>query len=200
MPAHRHRPGAPHRRGANLALLVACVCATAGCAGGVSSRSPPEIANRVDAPGQASPREFCVRTGAEPDIPVDAAYTVIGQAPRTGALYAGRLATRFDTDHYVLTRTTGEATVAGEAWAVECGPDRVPLLQVRYATTPVETRFLCTLGVNYDNYSLASCGPMSNGNHDDTGLEAWFPEAAGGEPGAARGRDRTAMASHVAAP
>jgi hypothetical protein len=181
MPARLHRPAVALRRRADLALLVACVCATAGCAGGASSRPPPEDANRAVATGHASPREFCERTGAEPDIPVDAAYTVIGQAPRTGALYAGRLTTRFAGDHYVLARATGDATVAGEAWAVECGPDRVPLLQVRYATVPVETQFTCKLDVDYDNYSVASCGPMGNGPHDATGLEAWFPEPAADE-------------------
>jgi len=125
--------------------------------------------------------EICPRTYREQTYaPVDESYTVIGKAPRSGKLYSGTLSVRFSHGRYMLIRKTSGVTVTGEAWDVSCGPDKVPLLQVRYETKPVATRFLCKLSVNYDNFSLANCGPASNTGQRITGLEAWFPAPGSG--------------------
>lgn len=126
------------------------------------------------------PQAFCARTSREHlPAPVDVLYTVIGKEPRSGRLYAGSLSSRFLQGRYVLVREADGAAVPGEAWAVLCGPDKVPLLEVRYETKPVATHFYCTMSVNYDNYSLASCGPTSNASQSAVGLEAWYPAPAG---------------------
>jgi len=121
-------------------------------------------------------QEFCTRTSREHEpAPVDESYTIIGKAPRSGKLYSGTLSLLFSQGRYVLIRKAGGATVPGEAWAVTCGPDKVPLLKVRYETRPVATQFFCKISVNYDNYSLANCGPNSNSDQSLIGLEAWYP-------------------------
>lgn len=136
-------------------------------------------AQRPPAP-PPQPQAFCTKTSREHwPAPVDQSYTVIGKEPRSGKLYAGALSARFSQGRYVLVRQTDGAAVQGEAWAVQCGPDKVPLLEVRYQTKPVATHFYCTMSVNYDNYSLASCGPTSNVSQLAVGLEAWYPAPAG---------------------
>jgi hypothetical protein len=121
------------------------------------------------------PSEICPRTHQKlQGGPVDDSYIVIGKTPRTSVLYSGTLTVEYSQGRYLLTRKTSSSTVHGEAWAVLCGPDKVPLLQASYDTKPL-TKFLCKIGVNYDNYSLANCGPASNFGQSVTGLEAWFP-------------------------
>jgi hypothetical protein len=121
------------------------------------------------------PSEICPRTHQKLQWgPVDDSYIVLGMAPHTGALYSGTLTVKYSQGRYVLTRKASGSTVQGEAWVVLCGPDKAPLLQVSYDTRPL-TKFLCKISVNYDNYSLANCGPASNSGQSVTGLEAWFP-------------------------
>lgn len=127
-------------------------------------------------PAPLQVQQFCARTNSRyAPSPIDESYRVMGMAPKSGALYSGTLSVTFSKGRYVLVRKAGGTSVTGEAWAVSCGPDRVPLLQVRYDTKPVATRFFCNFSVNYDNYSLANCGPTSNTGQAVTGLEAWFP-------------------------
>jgi hypothetical protein len=121
-------------------------------------------------------QQFCISTNAKfESAPVDEDYRVIGVAPKTGVVYSGTLSVKFSRGRYVLVRKAAGATITGEARAVLCGADKVPLLQVRYDTKPTATKFFYTLSVNYDNYSVASCGPNSNRSQTAVGLEAWFP-------------------------
>ncbi len=134
------------------------------------------LAQTTTLPPPPPPPEICSRTYLKhAGGPVDESYTVIGKAPKSGKLYSGTLSVRFSQGRYVLTRKTPGSTVRGEAWDVRCGPDKVSLLQVRYKTKPFATSFLCTITVNYDNYSLASCESALNAGQTVTGLEAWFP-------------------------
>lgn len=129
---------------------------------------PPPLPREPDA--------FCARTTITlSPIAADDAFMVLGKMPRSGDLYAGTLSVHRQGDRYVLARTVGGSTVRGEAFPVLCGPDKVRLLQVHYATAPVPTRFFCTVTTNYDNDVLANCGPGSKLGQADTGLEAWFP-------------------------
>ncbi len=136
------------------------------------------VQSAAQQPPSPPPRdhEFCVKTYSEHSpAPVDDSYIVIGTAPRSGKLYSGTLSSRFSQGRYVLIRKASGVKVTGEAWPVRCGPDKVPLLKVRYETKPAATQFFCKITVNYDNYSLANCGPNSNADQSVTGLEAWFP-------------------------
>ncbi len=114
----------------------------------------------------------------KPRLVIDRDYVVVGQSPGSGKVYSGKLqVTRYGTD-YQLVRTIDNVSVTGRGTPVACGPDKVQLLEVRYPTTPA-TEFQCIMTVNYDNYSVASCGPASNSGRRTTGLEAWYPQ---GEP------------------
>ncbi|WP_295845006.1 hypothetical protein [uncultured Xanthomonas sp.] len=121
-------------------------------------------------------RGFC--TPIQPELAkfqVDEDYHVIGQQRRTGKLYSGTLRVQRVGSHYQLVRVVGGNSVRGVATPVACGPDEVHLLQIRYANEPA---FNCKMSVNYDNYSVASCGPGGRDGWAVTGLEAWYPNGA----------------------
>lgn len=118
-------------------------------------------------------QSICTKTlGEYGPLSLDRSYTVIGKMPESGALYSGVLSLRFSRGRYALVRNVDGDAVPGEAWAVLCGPDKVPLLQVRYDTRPIATQFCCTISVNYDNDTLGNCGPASNVHQSAVGLEA----------------------------
>ena len=121
-------------------------------------------------------REFCVPVRPElATFPVDEDYHVIGEQPHTGQLYSGTLKVKREGNHYQLVRVVAGKAVRGVGTPVACGPDGVHLLQVKYANRPP---FDCKMTVNYDNYSVASCGPGSLNGRGTTGLEAWYPNGA----------------------
>jgi len=130
-------------------------------------------------PPPPQPQTICTKTFDEyRPLSLDHAYTVIGKMPGSEALYSGLLSLRFSQGRYVMTRSVDGKAVPGEAWAVLCGPDKVPLLQVRYETRPIATQFYCTISVNYDNDTLGNCGPASKAHQSIVGLEAWYPTSA----------------------
>jgi hypothetical protein len=123
-------------------------------------------------------QQFCVPSSPErAALIVDEDYVVIGQEPRTGRLYSGSLSVKRVGDNYRLVRKTARGSAHGSARPVLCGPDEVQLLEVRYETSPAQV-FRCKLSFNYDNYSVASCGPDSRDGRRRVGLEAWYPHGA----------------------
>lgn len=119
---------------------------------------------------------FCVPAAAVLGPIADGdVYQIIGRSVPTGSLYTGTLAVQIEDGRYVLTRSVGGTEVAGKAVPVLCGPDKVRLWEVSYATTPVTTRFLCRVTTDYDNEVLGNCGPDAGADPSHASLEAWFP-------------------------
>ncbi|MGY3265520.1 hypothetical protein ACVWZN_001593 [Lysobacter sp. HA35] len=135
-----------------------------------------QVATAVVPPPPLPIRAFCVPVRPElATFPVDEDYYVIGERRRTGQVYSGRLKVKRVGNRYQLLRVVGGKTARGVATPVACGPDEVHLLQVKYSNAPA---FNCKMTVNYDNYSVASCGPGSRDGRGATGLEAWYPNGA----------------------
>jgi hypothetical protein len=118
-------------------------------------------------------QSFCVReepfNRSRPSL--NGTYLVLGKAAHSGATYSGSLTITRGKNSYRLSRQIGNSTSVGKATWERCGPDKVPLLRVTYTH---QADLYCSVGLDYDNMTRATCGPTAVSFWRETGLEAWF--------------------------
>lgn len=118
--------------------------------------------------------DFCKKLPINPGFPsgLGGQYEVIGRDPNTGSAYTGKLSVSYGKSSYALTRTVQGKTINGEAWAEQCGMDKILGFHARYYTKPV-TEIGCRLGNDADNYNRLTCRTRQGGKNWP-GLESWF--------------------------
>lgn len=117
------------------------------------------------------PEPFCKRLPFDGETPpgIEGNYELIGKDPETGSAYTGVLKISAGTETFVLSRTVNGKTVAGQAWAEVCSPDKFQVLTVRYEGKDGPLNLSCYLDYDGDNFTRASCTTFEDG-----GLEAWY--------------------------
>jgi hypothetical protein len=130
-------------------------------------------------PACANAAGYCTREPEiDPELPAGlvGSHELIGKDSASGTTYAGALEISDGKTAYVLTRIVNGSTVKGSAWIERCGPDRFPIILVRYDTGSTPIELACFFGTDGDNYFRVTCKSGVAGREGTPGLEAWFQQ------------------------
>ena len=118
--------------------------------------------------------DFCKKLPVDPEFPagLGGQYEIIGRDPISGSAYTGTLLVSYGKDSYAISRTVQGKTVHGDAWAEQCGMDKILWFHAKYYTKPF-TEIGCALGGDGDNYNRITCRTRQGGKNWP-GLESWF--------------------------